>query len=138
MDTADRSILRRITVSEPELPLENPTSAAPIGLQAPPVETGGESGIVPSSDRLPRKISKLGAFGEMALCSGFPSQLVIGWVLRLARWSPLDANGQLSLGFVAALSLLDTVLLVGLMVWLLRSRGERPSAIWLGSKPIGA
>ncbi len=38
--------------------------------------------------------------------------------------------------FVFALSLLDTVLLLGLIVWLIRRRGERPGAVFFGDRPI--
>lgn len=81
-------------------------------------------------------MSKLEAVAEMALCSGIPTQLAIGWALRLAGVSPVNENGQLQLGFVAVLSFADTLALVGLMVILLRARGERPSALWLGARPI--
>jgi membrane protease YdiL (CAAX protease family) len=72
----------------------------------------------------------------MALCSSIPTQLAIGWTLRLAGWSPLDEAGNLQLGFVTALTLLDTIALVGLMVAFMRARGERPSALWLGTRPV--
>ena len=72
----------------------------------------------------------------MLLCSSLPTQLAIGWTLRLAGWSPMNAEGELQLGFVTALTLLDTVALVGLMVVLMRARGERPAALWLGERPV--
>jgi membrane protease YdiL (CAAX protease family) len=71
----------------------------------------------------------------MAICSSVPTQLVIGWALRLAGWSPTGADGELRLGFITALTLLDTVALIALMVTFMRSRGERPSLLWLGSRP---
>lgn len=73
---------------------------------------------------------------EMALCSSLPTQLAIGWGLRLTGWSPVDDKGNLQLGFVTALTLLDTVALVWLMVTLLRAGGQRPSALWLGTRPV--
>ena len=30
----------------------------------------------------------------MALCSSVPTQLAIGWTLRLAGWSPVDDDGR--------------------------------------------
>src|SRR5690349_13212354 len=72
----------------------------------------------------------------MLLCSSVPTQLAIGWTLRLAGWSPIDAEGALQLGFVTALTLLDTLALVGLMVFVMRSHGERPSTLWFGQRPI--
>ena len=79
---------------------------------------------------------KLQALGEMALCSSIPTQLAIGWTLRLAGWSPLDDQGNLQLGFVTTLTLLDTLALIALMVAFMRARGERPSALWLGTRPV--
>jgi hypothetical protein len=73
---------------------------------------------------------------EMALCSSLPTQLAIGWGLRLAGWSPVDGQGNLQLGFVTVLTLLDTVALVWLMVTLLRASGQHPSALWLGTRPV--
>jgi membrane protease YdiL (CAAX protease family) len=72
----------------------------------------------------------------MALCSSLPTQLAIGWGLRLAGWSPVDDKGNLQLGFVTALTLLDTIALVWLMVTLLRAGGQRPSALWRGARPV--
>jgi len=72
----------------------------------------------------------------MALCSSVPTQLAIGWTLRLAGWSPVDDGGGLRLGFITALTLLDTLALVALMVLLMRTRGERPAALWLGGRPV--
>jgi membrane protease YdiL (CAAX protease family) len=72
----------------------------------------------------------------MALCSSVPTQLAIGWTLGKAGWSPVDAAGNLQLGFVTAVALLDTVALVGLMVALLRAGGESPAALWLGTRAI--
>ena len=80
--------------------------------------------------------ARLQAILEMLLCSSVPTQLAIGWTLRLAGWSPVDRKGDLQLGFVTALTLLDTLALVGLMVWLMRARGERPAALWLGGRSV--
>lgn len=71
----------------------------------------------------------------MAICSSVPTQLAIGWALRLAGWSPTGPDGELRLGFITALTLLDTVALIALMVTFVRSRGERPSSLWLGTRP---
>ena len=84
----------------------------------------------------PTGTPRLQALLEMALCSSVPTQLAIGWTLRLAGWSPIDGDGNLQLGFVTALTLLDTIALVGLMVMLMRAGGERPSALWLGTRSV--
>jgi len=76
------------------------------------------------------------ALAEMALCSGFLTQLILSILVQALGIRQADASGILSLSFVAAVSLSDTVLVVGLMVWLTRRRGERPSTLWLGSRPV--
>jgi membrane protease YdiL (CAAX protease family) len=72
----------------------------------------------------------------MILCSGFLSQLVLSVIIQAVGIGHEDASGRLSLPFVATVSLADTVLVVTLMVWFTRRRGERPSALWLGRRPV--
>jgi len=48
----------------------------------------------------------------------------------------VDDGGALRLGFITTLTLLDTIALVALMVMLMRARGERPAALWLGGRPV--
>jgi len=43
----------------------------------------------------------------------------------------------MSLGYVAALSLTDTALLLGLIIFFLRAHGERPRDVFVGRRPIG-
>lgn len=74
------------------------------------------------------------AIAEVVLCSSVPTQLAIGAGLGAAGFAPLDSEGQLSRDFVLLLSLTDTAVLIFLMVWLLRERGERPSDLWLGTR----
>lgn len=76
----------------------------------------------------------LRALGEMLLCSSVATQLAIGWTLQTAGWSPVNDKGEFQLGFISALTLLDTVALIALMLWLMRLRGERPAALWLGTR----
>ena len=75
------------------------------------------------------------ACAEILLCSSVPTQLVIGGLLRTAGWSPTTGAEQLSLPFVFALSLVDSVVLIGLMVMLTRAHGQSPAAMWLGNRP---
>jgi membrane protease YdiL (CAAX protease family) len=87
--------------------------------------------MLPSTPAAP---AWLQALGEMLLCSSVATQLAIGWTLQAAGWSLVNDKGDYQLGFVATLTLLDTVVLIALMVWLMRLRGERPSALWLGAR----
>jgi membrane protease YdiL (CAAX protease family) len=75
------------------------------------------------------------SIGEVVLCSGLPTQLALTGVARLAGLEPLTPTGGLSVAFITAISLGDTVLLVSLIVWLLRRRGERLRDVFLGDRP---
>jgi membrane protease YdiL (CAAX protease family) len=77
------------------------------------------------------------SIGEVALCSGLPTQLALTGAARLAGLSPLGPDGGLSLGFIAAVSLGDTVLLAALVAWLLRRRGETVREVLGGNRPQG-
>ncbi|MSO34942.1 MAG: CPBP family intramembrane metalloprotease [Acidobacteria bacterium] len=77
-------------------------------------------------------------WAEILLCSGYPTQIVLGELLKDAGIAPLTADGSLSATFVFALSLGDTVVLVTLMVWLLIRGGESPRAVFLGRRRASA
>ena len=68
---------------------------------------------------------------EVVLCSGYPTQLALGGTARLAGLVPQSADGTLSLAFVAVVSAADTVVLVGLILWLLHRSGESPGQVLL-------
>ena len=80
---------------------------------------------------------RLLALMEVLICSGFPTQLFIIVILRVAGLQPQDADGDLSLPFFATLALADSVLLVGLIFLFLRARAESPRAVFLGTRPRG-
>ncbi len=73
---------------------------------------------------------------EVLLCSGFPTQLLIGGLL-VALWGRVSAGEGLPFGFVVAVSLLDTLAIVVLVCAFLWLRGERPGAVLLGRGPVG-
>lgn len=74
------------------------------------------------------------AWSEILLCSGYPTQIMLGELLKGLGIPPLTAEGALSARFVFALSLGDTVVLVTLMWWLLIRNGERPRDVFLGHR----
>ena len=75
------------------------------------------------------------AIAEVLLCSSVPTQYLVGTLLGAAGFLPFDGAGQLSLAFVLALSVADTILLLGLMVVLTRAHRERVADLWLGPRP---
>jgi membrane protease YdiL (CAAX protease family) len=77
------------------------------------------------------------SIGEVVLCSGLPTQLALTGTARLAGLAPLTSEGGLSLAFIAAVSLGDTVLLAALVVWLLSRRGETVREVLAGHRRQG-
>jgi membrane protease YdiL (CAAX protease family) len=78
------------------------------------------------------------SLAEVVLCSGYPTQLVLGGVAALLGLRAIGDSGTLALPFVVAVSAADTVLLTGLAIWFLRLRGESPRAVLLGPRPPAA
>jgi len=73
---------------------------------------------------------------EILMCSGYPTQIAISYVLLAAGIGPMTPSGQLNGSFVFLLALTDTALLLSLIVWLLRRRGERPWTVFFGDRPL--
>ena len=81
-------------------------------------------------------IERLGAAIEAFICSGFPTQLFLVWVL-LGFGIPLELPDQsLSPIAVFLVSLLDTVLVTGLVVMFLRAHRESPRDVLFGHRRI--
>jgi len=75
---------------------------------------------------------RLGAMLEVVLCSGFPTQLLLIGVLRGFGMPMRGVEGGLNPSFVFILSMLDAVLVVGLIVALLHVHRESPRDVLLG------
>jgi membrane protease YdiL (CAAX protease family) len=73
---------------------------------------------------------------EILLCSGYPTQIFLGQLLVALGIQPMLEDGSLSSTFVFTLSFADTALLLLLIVWLLMRRGERPTTVFFGDRPI--
>ncbi len=80
--------------------------------------------------------TRLFAVGEVVLCSSVPTQLAIVVALAMVGIRAGE-DGTLSMAYVVAVSLGDSVLLIALMTWLTRLRGESPARLWVGGRPIG-
>jgi membrane protease YdiL (CAAX protease family) len=76
------------------------------------------------------------ALAEVLLCSGFPTQIAVATSLRLAGWSPLLPGGGINGPFVFAVSIIDAVLLIALIVFFLRRGGESPRQVLFGSRRL--
>lgn len=91
---------------------------------------------VPPPSRRVIPAERFAAALEVILCSGFPTQILLIGILSAAGMRMHDAAGQLSPPFVLLLSLLDTVMLLGLVIFLLRMRSESPRDVLFGRRSI--
>ncbi|WP_239489985.1 CPBP family intramembrane glutamic endopeptidase [Luteitalea sp. TBR-22] len=89
--------------------------------------------VAPEPSPLPR--APVQSLLEVVLCSGFPTQLLIGGLLLLLGLR-ITPGAALPYHFIVAVSLIDTVVLVGLVILFLRARGEDPRAVLLGHVPV--
>jgi membrane protease YdiL (CAAX protease family) len=70
---------------------------------------------------------------EILLCSGYPTQIVISYGLIAAGIQPTNPDESLSGTFIFALSLLDTILLLSLVVLFIQRRGQRARDVFFGT-----
>ena len=80
-------------------------------------------------------IERATAAFEVILCSGFPTQFIIISVLTTFGMRAKLADGSLSPDFVFALTLVDTLLLVGFVCFFLRAHRESIRATLFGWRP---
>jgi membrane protease YdiL (CAAX protease family) len=73
---------------------------------------------------------------EVLICSGYPTQLAIGGTVRALGYTPFDASGGLTSGYVVRVSLADAVLVVALAIFFLRAHGERARDVILGRRSL--
>jgi uncharacterized protein len=88
-----------------------------------PIPEPAPAAIV-APDRPVLPVQRLGAIVEIVLCSGFPSQLLIILVLNGFGMTMRTEDGRLSPPFVFTLSLLDAVMVVGLVIFFLRAHRQ--------------
>jgi CAAX protease family protein len=75
------------------------------------------------------------ALAEVILCSGYPTQLAIAAVLFGVFHVNPGPDGNPTPKYIVALLVADTTLLLGLMFMFLRRSYDRPSELFLGSRP---
>lgn len=81
-------------------------------------------------------IERVGAVVEVALCSGFPTQLLLIVAMAALGMRLQTVDGHLSPPFVFTLSLVDAVIVVGLVLVLLRAHGESARTVLLGGRRL--
>jgi membrane protease YdiL (CAAX protease family) len=70
---------------------------------------------------------------EVLLCSDYPTQFALAATFAAIGYGPMGDEGHLRVGYVVALSILDTAMLTGLIVLFLRAHGEQPREVLFGS-----
>jgi membrane protease YdiL (CAAX protease family) len=73
---------------------------------------------------------------EVMLCSGYPTQLMLVLIMTRLGMSIRTASGGLTPSFVFVLSLLDAVLVVSLIFFFIKARGERIRDVLLGHRSV--
>ena len=91
---------------------------------------------VPLPARRVLPIERVAAAAEVLLCSGFPTQILLIGLMTAAGMKLRTDAGQLSPPFIFLLSLLDTILLVGMIWMFLRAHGESPRKVLFGHRSI--
>jgi len=83
----------------------------------------------------PPPLSRRRASGEAVLCSSYPTQILAATLLAALGLRGVSADGGLHAPFIIAVSLLDASLVVALIVYFLRRRGESIREVMLGRAP---
>ncbi|MEP7117312.1 MAG: type II CAAX endopeptidase family protein [Acidobacteriota bacterium] len=107
------------------------SSAAP-----PPAESlefGVSAGAAPAAPPQPR-LTRGRALIETVICSSYPTQLAAAAVLAAAGVPPLNADGGLNAVFVFAVSTLDAMMVVALILYFLRRSHDSASAVFFGAR----
>jgi len=101
-------------------------------------EQSDRAGVPPPADpHAPVTPAERGlALLEVLICSDYPTQLALAGTLAAFGYAP-GLDGSLSLSYVAAISLADSALLIGLIVFFTRVRGESVRDLLLGRAPLG-
>jgi len=106
----------------------------PLDPEPEPFELRPEQSPDPPVHSRPTFVERTVALLEVLLCSDYLTQIALGGTLIAIGFPPVGPDGGLSLQYVVALSLIDTVLLLGLILIFLRVHGESPRTIFLGNR----
>lgn len=114
--------------------MSNPTGPLPDAaseIAAPPVP-----GTPPAGPLLPPvpPAARVASLIEIFLCSGLPTQLLVGILLMAGGIPPLARNGDLSFTHVVLVALIDTAIVTWLAAFFLRLRGESARDVFLGRR----
>ena len=84
----------------------------------------------------PTILPRLVALLEVLICSDVPTQIALATTFGAFGIGPSAPHGHLSVGYVVALSLLDTAVLLALVLMFVLAHGESPREIFFGRRPL--
>jgi membrane protease YdiL (CAAX protease family) len=90
----------------------------------------------PSDGDQPSLSHRIVAILEVLICSDYPTQFALGASFAALGYGPFLPHGDLSVFYVVGISLIDSVLLIGLVCAFLYAHGERPRDVFLGRRRI--
>lgn len=101
----------------------------------PPLDAAGAAGPPAPVAASPAATleQRIVAVIEVALCSDFPTQLMLSVLFVHLGFGP--RGGGFDIRFITPLLLTDTIVLVGLILLFLFAHGERPSEVFFGQRP---
>ena len=106
-------------------------------MDAHATDSGDATPDIQTSGPTPTLAERAAALLEVLICSDYPTQVALAATFAAFGLRP-QAGGAFSLGYVAAISLLDSVFLIGLIIFFLRARGESPREVLFGHLPVTA
>ena len=92
--------------------------------------------VPPPAAPAPTLGERLVALIEVILCSDYPTQLALVATFQALGFSQQQPDKTLDIFFVATVSLVDSVLLIGLILTFLYAHGESPRAVFFGGRPM--
>jgi membrane protease YdiL (CAAX protease family) len=85
----------------------------------------------------PHAMTRGRALLEVVLCSSYPTQIAAAAALAAAGLRGVGPGGGLDATFVIAMSIIDAVLVIALILYFLHRRGESFAAVMFGGVPPG-
>ncbi|MBI4487207.1 MAG: CPBP family intramembrane metalloprotease [Acidobacteria bacterium] len=117
--------------------LPDPIESLEPTLLVPPAPRGVDGGeTTASAPARPSATARAIVLLEVLICSDYPTQLALSAAFAPFGITAAGPDGGLHIGFVVALSLIDTALLIGLILAFLYAHGERPRQIFLGHRAV--
>lgn len=129
MDPSDRSPAPPLPVERDAIDADPPGHR---GESSPAAREASPPAPATSADLRSRSIALL----EILICSDYPTQFALAATFAAFGFTPA-ASGSLSLTYIVALSLIDTVFLVGLILMFLQAHGESARELFFGRRPAG-